>query len=121
MIEIKEVGKAYFPLYDNVSQNVEIKSEYHVKRIDSGLGDFIFEEVYEYKNRMNYIPVAVVEFDGPYHKTDEQKKLDNYKNGIVSNIGAGMVRIEYDKLNSLDENEVRNIYEKDIIMEIIKE
>ena len=45
MIEIKEVGKTYFPLYDNVSQNVEIKSEYHVKRIDSGLGDFIFEEV----------------------------------------------------------------------------
>ena len=45
MIEIKELGKTYFPLYDNVSQNVEIKSEYHVKRIDSGLGGFIFEEV----------------------------------------------------------------------------
>lgn len=103
---------------------VEVKNEkfreYYKNKHKWMKFDFIFEEVYEYKNRMNYIPVAVVEFDGPYHKTDEQKKLDNYKNGIVSNIGAGMVRIEYDKLNSLDENEVRYIYEKDIIMEIIK-
>ena len=45
MINIKEVDKTYFSLYDNIPQNVEIKSEYHVKRIDSGLGGFIFEEV----------------------------------------------------------------------------
>lgn len=44
MTDIREVDKTYFPLYDGVSQNVEIKSEYRVKRIDSGLGGFIFEE-----------------------------------------------------------------------------
>lgn len=45
MIEIKEVDKTYFSLYDNVPQNVEIKSEYHVNRVDNGLGGFVFEEV----------------------------------------------------------------------------
>lgn len=82
--------------------------------------DFIFEEVYEFNNKMNYIPVAVVEFDGPHHNDDEQKKLDYYKNGIVSNIGAAIVRIGYDKLKKLDENELRKHYEDEIILAIIK-
>lgn len=82
--------------------------------------DFIFEEVYEYKNKMNYVPVAVVEFDGPNHDRDEQKKLDYYKNGIVSNIGAYIVRIKYNELNRLNETELRGMYENDIISAIIK-
>lgn len=82
--------------------------------------DFIFEEVYEYKNRMHYVPVAVVEFDGPNHDTDEQKKLDYYKNGIVSNIGADMVRIKYNELRELNEIELRKVYEDNIIRAIIK-
>ena len=82
--------------------------------------DFIFEEVYEYNNRMNYVPVAVVEYDGPHHKEDAQKKLDYYKNGIVSNIGAAIVRIEYDKLENLNDTELRRQYEDEIIMAIIK-
>lgn len=44
MIEFKEVDKSYFPQYDEVTQNVEVESIYAVKRIDSGLGGFIFEE-----------------------------------------------------------------------------
>ena len=82
--------------------------------------DFIFEEVYEYNNRMNYIPVAVVEFDGPSHEEEDQKKLDYYKNGIVSNIGAEMVRIKYDSLNNLNDIELRKAYEDEIIMAIIR-
>lgn len=82
--------------------------------------DFIFEQVYEYKNKMAYLPVAVVEFDGPHHNFEEQKKLDEYKNGVISNIGAGLVRIKYDELDSLDEIEVRSKYERDIMLSIIK-
>ena len=44
MIEIREVDKTYFPQYDEVSQNVEIKSEYCIKRIDNGLGGYVIEE-----------------------------------------------------------------------------
>lgn len=44
MIEIREVDKTCFHVYDEVSQNVEIKSVYFVKRIDGGLGGFVFEE-----------------------------------------------------------------------------
>ena len=44
MTDIREVDKTYFPLYDEVSQNVEIKSEYIVKRINNGLGGFVIEE-----------------------------------------------------------------------------
>lgn len=82
--------------------------------------DFIFEEVYEYKNKMHYVPVAVVEFDGPNHDTEEQKRLDYYKNGIVSNIGADIVRIKYNELSRLNETELRKVYEDDIIRAIIK-
>lgn len=88
--------------------------------------DFIFEQVYEDKDkksgmpRMNYIPVAVVEYDGPYHEDEEQKKRDSYKNGVAVNIGAGMLRIKYDDLRELNEEELRNKYEKDILLEIIK-
>ena len=44
MIEIKEVDKSFFPRYDEVTMNVEVESIYKVKRVDSGLGGFIFEE-----------------------------------------------------------------------------
>ncbi len=82
--------------------------------------DFIFEEVFEYKNEMHYIPVAVVEFDGPYHNTEKQKKLDAYKNGVVSNIGAEMIRIRYEDLKPGNEEQLRALYEEEIVMGIIK-
>lgn len=46
--------------------------------------DFIFESVYEYKEKLNYVPVAVIECDGEmYHDNIEQQKLDSYKDGIA--------------------------------------
>lgn len=44
MIYIKEVDKSYFELYDMISMNVDVRSEYKIKRIDNGLGGLIFEE-----------------------------------------------------------------------------
>ena len=35
MITYKEVDRTYFDLYDQVSMNVEVDSEYKLKRIDS--------------------------------------------------------------------------------------
>ena len=43
-ITVKEVDKTYFPLYDQVSMNVDVKSEYRVNRVNGGLGGFVFEE-----------------------------------------------------------------------------
>lgn len=108
------------PLDNYVEVKNEAFKDYYTNKHKWMKFDFIFEKVYEYNNRMNYIPVAVVEFDGPNHETDKQKKLDYYKNGIVSNIGASIVRIEYDKLESLNEIELRKVYENDIILAIIK-
>lgn len=45
MIIYKEVDKSFFELYDKVSMNVDVYSEYRVKRIDNGLGGFVFEEI----------------------------------------------------------------------------
>lgn len=45
MITYKEVDKSYFELYDTVSMNVDVRSEYKVERIQSGLGGLSFEEV----------------------------------------------------------------------------
>lgn len=45
MIIYKEVDKSFLELYDKVSMNVDVKSEYKVKRIDRGLGGLILEEV----------------------------------------------------------------------------
>lgn len=45
MIDVREVDRSFFPEYDKVSQNVDIRSEYRVSRIDGGLGGMIFEEV----------------------------------------------------------------------------
>ncbi len=42
--EIKEMDKTCFPLYDQVSMNVDVRSEYRVTRIDNGLGGLVFEE-----------------------------------------------------------------------------
>ncbi len=45
MIIYKEVDKSFLELYDKVSMNVNVHSEYKVKRINNGLGGFVFEEM----------------------------------------------------------------------------
>lgn len=45
MITFKEMDKTCFEMYDQVTQNVEIKSIYQIKRIDGGLGGILLEEV----------------------------------------------------------------------------
>lgn len=45
MIMIKEVDKSFLGLYDTVSMNVHVHSEYKVKRVNNGLGGFALEEV----------------------------------------------------------------------------
>lgn len=45
MILIKEVDKTYFELYDTISMNVDVQSEYRIKRIDNGLGGLLFEKI----------------------------------------------------------------------------
>lgn len=45
MTVVKEVDKFFFELYDKVSMNVDVHSEYKVKRIDNGLGGLVFEEI----------------------------------------------------------------------------
>ncbi|MCR4586494.1 MAG: GNAT family N-acetyltransferase [Lachnospiraceae bacterium] len=44
MIQIKKTDRSCFEMYDSVSQNVDVRSEYRIKRIDGGLGGFVFEE-----------------------------------------------------------------------------
>ena len=43
--EIKEMDKTCFPVYDQVTQNVDVRSEYCVTRIDNGLGGLGIEKV----------------------------------------------------------------------------
>ena len=45
MITFKEMDKTCFEMYDQVTQNVDIKSMYQIKRIDGGLGGILLEEV----------------------------------------------------------------------------
>lgn len=45
MVSFKEVDSSFFALYDSVSMNVEVRSEYRVERVDSGLGGLILNEV----------------------------------------------------------------------------
>ena len=45
MIYVKKTDRSCFEMYDSVSMNVDVKSEYKVKRIDNGLGGFILEKV----------------------------------------------------------------------------
>ena len=103
-----------------VTTNDDKYADYYLNKHKWMKFDFIFEEVYEYKNRMYYIPVCVVEFDGPHHAEPEQKMRDFYKNGVAANIGADMVRIAYDELEHLDEESLRSRYEDEIILGIIR-
>lgn len=45
MITFREMDKTCFTLYDRVSQNVDVRSEYRVRRLDNGLGGLLLEEV----------------------------------------------------------------------------
>ena len=45
MITYREIDKTYFELYDLISMNVDVKSEYRIKKIENGLGGVILEEV----------------------------------------------------------------------------
>lgn len=45
MIYIKEMDKSCLEIYDKISMNVDVRSEYTIKRIDNGLGGLIFEEM----------------------------------------------------------------------------
>ena len=49
-----------------------------------------------------------------------QKRLDAYKNGVASNIGAQMIRIRYEDLKPENEEQLRELYEETIVMGIIK-
>lgn len=42
---IKEVDRSFFELYDKVSMNVDVRSEYKVKRLENGLGGLVLEEI----------------------------------------------------------------------------
>lgn len=112
------------PLDNYVEETDERYMNYYKNKHKWMKFDFIFENVYEFGHRMNYIPVAVVEFDGPSHDEEEQIKLDKYKNGVANNIGAGIVRIKYNELkdyHDIDsfEKELRDKYENDIIEAIL--
>ena len=45
MITFKEIDKSFLELYDKVSMNVDVHSEYKVNRVQNGLGGLILEEV----------------------------------------------------------------------------
>jgi len=45
MITFRQVDKSFLPIYDKVTQNVEINSELRVRPVDGGLGGLVFEEV----------------------------------------------------------------------------
>lgn len=45
MITFREMDKSCFALYDSVSMNVDVRSEYRVRRPDTGLGGLLLEEV----------------------------------------------------------------------------
>jgi ribosomal protein S18 acetylase RimI-like enzyme len=45
MIKIKMVDKSYFELYDKIPMNVDVRSEFQLRRIDGGLGGIAFDEV----------------------------------------------------------------------------
>ena len=112
------------PLDNYVEVTNEKYKDYYTNKFKWMKFDFIFEQVYESNNgkypQMNYFPILVVEFDGPHHDTEEQKKLDLYKNGITDKIGAGMVRMRYDEVENLSETELRKVYEDEIIEELVK-
>lgn len=45
MVICKEVDNSYFELYVSVPMNVDVRSEYIVKRMDHGLGGLVLEEI----------------------------------------------------------------------------
>ena len=45
MITFQEMDKSCFALYDSVPQNVDVRSEYRVRRLDGGLGGLLLEEI----------------------------------------------------------------------------
>jgi len=66
MITFREVDSAFFPLYDSVSMNVEVQSEYQVQLLDGGLGGLLLKEV----------PVAPYVKDlSQYERATEYEKL----------------------------------------------
>ena len=42
---LKEMDKSCFQIYDTIQMNVDVHTIYDIKRIDSGLGGFSFDEV----------------------------------------------------------------------------
>ena len=45
MMTFREMDRSCFALYDSVSMNVEVHSEYRVRLLDGGLGGLVLEEV----------------------------------------------------------------------------
>lgn len=45
MIYVKQMDKTCFGIYDRISMNVDVRTEYKIKRIDNGLSGLMFEEV----------------------------------------------------------------------------
>lgn len=45
MMTFREMDRSCFALYDSVSMNVEVHSEYRVRLLDGGLGGLLLEEV----------------------------------------------------------------------------
>ena len=45
MFYVKPMDRTCFEMYDTISMNVDVRTEYKIKRIDNGLGGLMFEEV----------------------------------------------------------------------------
>lgn len=76
--------------------------------------DFIFEE------SQSHTLLLVVEYDGPFHETDDQKERDQYKNGLCAALNVVVVRIKYNSLDVISDEEVRKKYEADIMRSLLK-
>lgn len=120
IMQLRLTPQQALDIYIEPDQNDDKFTDYYKNKHKWMKFDFIFEEVYEYNYRVNYVPVCVIEFDGPYHDREEQKQRDYYKNGVAVNIGAEIVRIKYDSLEKLNEKELCEMYEEEILNAIIK-
>ena len=57
MISVKRMDKTCFGMYDTIPMNVDVRTEYQMKRIDNRLG-LIFEEVLNMKKNL-ILPIGI--------------------------------------------------------------
>ena len=96
----RESGLKTNNLAKNIGKGLRKREWWKYVDIDSFLDEHGVNHIFEWQTMDRVFDLKLndynllIEFDGPYHKDDRQRALDNEKDRVAKDLGYGIIRVE---------------------------